>query len=473
MSIDPNTTNVLQQLQTLMQYLLQGGMLVTGIGLMQLSAYQAWFLMMRPGGNTMANLDLNLGAIRGSFLDATRLAFRKGNRWLSAIILSQLVIGAAISLIISFSIIREKGTRLLTFTYPGNTQFPNSDLGHLNSVGQLKAIAKVNAWALDNDTTHSHAYRGTLVTPDVRKIAINSNAAGSFIKGTLSCIGFSNYTIVTKKGKAKQYDMGLEGQNYIATPGMRLAVSMTSASTAAEADYIWASNTKGRLLNATETSDGLMYMALCTHKIKLAKIGKAEKGVQELTPTTPQVSGCIEDSLNVCVSDAVNKAIISWWGGRGTAMWGVNCRASVIGPLPQSDVAKESNCTLTEKLWSETVLSMLDAIVQTGLRSVNTTQKLTVPVETINTRRWWLQALVPFLALALYGVGLFYTIVLSQGRNVLKKLNLAEIIGASQTDHVRTLVDSGNLKTTRMQYGSETGFITPHHRVGSTDDGRA
>lgn len=469
-SFDMNATNALTLLQTFMQYWLQIGILFASVGLLKLSAYQAWFIMMCDG-NTMDNLDLSLGAIRGSLLDAARLAFRKRNRWLSAYVLSQLAISAAISLIIGLSIIRDKGTQFLTFTYPGITQFPDSSVQHLNTAGQLQAIAKVDSWALNNDTSHSSAYRGSLVIADGRNISTNSRAGGPRIEGTLSCVGFNDYNITTSEhSKSVQYNMYLDGLLYIATPSMRLSVSMTSVGTAVT-DYIWASNTTGRLPNATQTSDGAMNMALCTHRVHFVNDTKAAEGLQEVKPSMPLTSGCSETDPGVCVSDSVSNAVVSWWGGKGTSMWGVNCRGSVLGPLPPSGMPEEDNCTLTEELWSETVISMLDGIVQTGPRSVDTTQKLMAPVETINTRRWWLQALIPFLTLVLYGVGLYYTAALSQGRTVLKKLTLAEVIGAAQTEHVRALLGSGNLEKTTMRYGSETGFIIPSHPVRSPMDG--
>ncbi|KAF9459411.1 hypothetical protein BDZ94DRAFT_1239268 [Collybia nuda] len=472
MSFDMNSTNALALLQALMQYWLQAGMLVASMGLLKLSAYQAWFIMMRDG-NTMDNLDLTLGAIRGSLLDAARLTFRKRNRLLSVFVLGQLGVTTAITLIIGLSITRDKGTRLLAFNYLGNTQFPDSSIQHLNTEGQIQAIAKVNAWALSNDTTHSYAYRGSLVIPDGRNASVNLRAGGPRIKGTLSCTGFNNYT-TSKDGNVTQYNMIYPptGKQYIAIPSMGFSVSMTSVGTAVT-KYLWVSNTTGRLPNATQTSDGVMNMALCTQSIHFMNDTEIVEGEQEIKPNTPIMSGCLESDPNVCVADSVSNAVVSWWGGKGTALWGVRCRGSVVGPLPSSGVLEEDNCALTEELWTETVTSMLDGIVQTGTRSLDTSQKLVVPVATLNARRWWLQALIPCLALILYGVGLYYTASLSQGRNVLKKLNLAEVIGAAQTDHVRNLLDSGNLEKTRMQYGSETGFVIPNHIVGSRAlDGR-
>lgn len=82
-----------------------------------------------------------------------------------------------------------------------------------------------------------------------------------------------------------------------------------------------------------------------------------------------------------------------------------------------------------------------------------------VLVETIGIARWWLQALIPLLTVLIYILGLYYTLVMSEGRDVLKELSLSEVIGAAQTEHVRDLLESGNLDKTMVQYKLETGFI--------------
>ncbi|KAF9522292.1 hypothetical protein CPB83DRAFT_899768 [Crepidotus variabilis] len=456
-SSDINKTNALTLLQTLMQYWLQAGTLIASMGLLKLSAYQAWFVLMRDG-NTMDSLDLSLGAIRGSFIDAGRLVFRRRDRWVGAYILGQLGVVTAISLIIGLSITRDQITRALVFTYSGNTEFPNSSINHLNTVGQLLAIAKVNSWALNNDTSHSSAYRGSLVVPDSRNITVNHVAGGPRISGTLSCVGVSNYSI-TMDGNLSRYNMFYRERTYIATPDMQLAQSMASVDTALS-KHIWASNSTGRLPNATRSSDGVMDMALCTHAIHFTNNTQIPRGAQEIKPNQPITSGSSDPDPNVRVADSVSNAIVQWWGGWGTSLYKMSCRGSVVGPVPSSGISEEIGCPLTEDLWTETVTSMLDGIVQTGPRNLEASQKLVVPVETIDTRRWWLQALIPLLTLILYGVGLHYTISVSQGRNVLKKLTLTEVIGAAQTEHVRDLVGSGGLKRAVVQYENESGFVT-------------
>ena len=63
---------------------LQIGMIVFGVGLVKLVAYQAWSGM-RQRGNTIDGLSLNIGVINGSAYNAVKLLFLKpGNRFLGA-----------------------------------------------------------------------------------------------------------------------------------------------------------------------------------------------------------------------------------------------------------------------------------------------------------------------------------------------------------------------------------------------------
>jgi len=97
-----------------------------------------------------------------------------------------------------------------------------------------------------------------------------------------------------------------------------------------------------------------------------------------------------------------------------------------MGPLKPDDTL----CPLISELWSDTVTSMLDGIVQTAPRSKNSTQQVIARVETLGRGRWWLQGIVPLSTLVLYILGLLYIVYLSQGSAILKELNLAEVIEA-------------------------------------------
>lgn len=452
-SFNPNATNVLQLLQSLMSYWLQAGMIIAGIGLLKLSAFQSWFIMMERG-NTIHNLDLNLGAIKGSLLDACQLLLRKGNRVLSFLVLMNIGISAAVSLIVGLSIARTGGEKSLTFSFASISRFPNSDSASLNSDGQLNAISKVTGWALTNDTSHGSALWGTLVYPDGRSNqTVNAFPGGPRIRGNISCAGFDNYTIVT--GSPVQYDIFLGGKTYSALPDMHLAVSETGLGTAFT-HYLWVSNSTGVVPNASATSDGRMNIALCNHTIFMENVTQPTTGdLQTIDPNLPLVSGCASDNRYVCVSDSVNNAILTWWGSVGTAFWKLSCRGGVMGPLKPDDTL----CPLNPELWSETVTSMLDGIMQTAPRSENSTQELVARVETLGKGRWWLQGIVPLSTLLLYILALTYTVYLSQGSATLKELNLAEVIEAAQTDHVRNLVNAGQFKKSIFRYGSGVGFF--------------
>ena len=93
----------LQVIRTVMQYWLQIGMIVFGVGLVKLVAYQAWSGM-RQRGNTIDNITLNVGVINGSAYNAGKLLFLKRNRFLGGFFLVHFAIITAISLVVGFSI---------------------------------------------------------------------------------------------------------------------------------------------------------------------------------------------------------------------------------------------------------------------------------------------------------------------------------------------------------------------------------
>ncbi|TFK32898.1 hypothetical protein BDQ12DRAFT_716160 [Crucibulum laeve] len=454
-SFDPNNTNVLQLTQALMAYWLKAGIIITAFGLLKLSAYQSWFIMMKHG-NTIENLDLNLGAIKGSVFDAARLLLRRGNSWLSLFVLVQIGISTAISLIVGFSIIRVDGIRTVTFIYRPITNFPASDRARLNDDSQVIATAKVMGWALANDTGHDFGLRGSLVFPDGRSNqTVHPVSGGRIIGGNMVCGGVSNYSILSDSDNVLRYEITVGPKIYRALPDFRLAVSMTSFDTAITR-YLWVSNTFDILPNATLSSDGKMYFALCNHTLFMTNnTVDAADSVQEVNANIPYTSGCNSTDPYTCVADSVNNAILNWWGGIGTSFWKLSCRGGVLGPVKPN----QNSCALTKELWTETATSVLDGIMQTAVQEGSATQVMDAHVKIISMKFWWLQGLIPLAALILYAFSLWYTVLLSEGNDHLKKLNLSEVITASQTDHVRTLVDSGRLKKSIVRYGGDTGFV--------------
>jgi len=443
-SYDPKG-NVLQLVQTLMQYWLQIGTTVASCGLVKLMAYQSWFVMKKQG-NTIENLDLNIGAIKGSSLDAARLLLKRGNRSLSVFALGQVGISSAISLIVGLSIFRAGGYVSIDFYYPTTLTLPNSSLRNLNTDQQLAAIGKVEEWLLRNDTSHglANGFQGTLVSPDNRTVyATNSQPAGARIAGDVSCTGLTNYTITDDGLVGRLYDVYYRGHKYTAMASQILGVCMAKTDTASTL-YLWASNKGGRIPNAAVTSDGGVYLAVCNHTISMNTISQtgSASGTQYIQPSQPVTSGCTSPDNLVCAADSVNNAIISWYGGLGTAFWGISCRDDVLGPMNDAG----QSCTISATTWTTTVTTMLDAIVQTAPRSGNATQHLSVAVEARSVKRWWLQALVPLATVVLYALAVGYTVMVSRGYRSLKELDLGEVIMAAQTDDVRHLVRRGVLR---------------------------
>ena len=123
----------LQDIRTVMQYWLHIGMLIFGVGLVKLVAYQAWSAM-RQRGSTIDVLGLNIGAVKGSVSDAANLLLlRRQNRSLGVFVLTHVAIITAISLVVGKSIatVTDTGSVELLFNYPMNISilnvFPNQD----------------------------------------------------------------------------------------------------------------------------------------------------------------------------------------------------------------------------------------------------------------------------------------------------------------------------------------------------------
>jgi len=448
-SFDPNQSNVLQLLQTGMSWWLKIGLIISTMGLVKLSAYQSWFIMMQQG-NTIRNLDLIVGAVKGSLIDTLHLLIRRGNLFLGILLLAQLGIDAGIGLFVGLSIIRSPGTRVVSFSFQSVSQLPDSSSAGLNGDGQLRAIAKVNGWALTNDTSHEGALRGSLVIPDSRsQSTLHPLADGPRISGSLSCVEVPNANITKNTTAGITYEIQHKNFIYLAQPDMELAASITSFGTAT-ATYLWVSNTSTILPNATLTPDGVLHVTLCKHDIFMVD-APSDPSLEHLRPNTVTIPGCKSSDTTVCVPDSVSNAIVSWWGGRGSAFWNVACRGGVVGPLK-----RRSTCQLTNELWAETVTSMLDGIMHTASTSGSDKQLLTAKVQGISTTWWWVQGVIPLLTLLVYGIALSYTCFIARGNTTLKGLTLEEIIDAAQTEHVRELVRAGRLRKSTMRY--ENGF---------------
>ncbi|KAF5352596.1 hypothetical protein D9756_006331 [Leucocoprinus leucothites] len=438
-----------------MTYWLNAGVLLSSTGVTKLRAYQAWFTLMNRGNN-IRDLDLNLGAIKGSINDACFLLLKRRNRLLTFFVLSLLGVNAAIPLIVGLSILQEDGVRYVTFQFNGTSDLPNSSLRQKNNDGQLKAIQKMVPWILDDDESHGQALKGTLVTPDSRSAyASNALPGGPRINGWFECQGWDNYTAAPPGENG--WFIWFNETRFSALPSMSLAASMWVTNTA-RTQYVWVSNTTGLIPNATTTKDGGLDIAMCIHHLEMIPEEPRKAGVDYLTPTAPRISGCDSTDTNICVADSVNNAIVNWWGGTGAEFWDMACRGGVIGPIhPRTD--EERYCPITQELWRQTTIAMLDGIIQTAPKSVSSVQALNARVVGLNLSRWWLNAIIPVATVAIYLVGLFYTCWLSQGHKTLKELNLEEVVRAAQTDHVHDLILTGQLKKAPIRYHSDVGFV--------------
>ena len=181
-----------------MQYWLHVGMLIVGVGLMKLVAYQAWSAM-RQRGNTIDILGLNIGALKGSASDAANLLLlRRGNRSLGVFVLIHVAIISAISLVVGKSIttVTDTGSVELQFDYPMNISILNVDLANPQSSPQLGgAIYDATQNWFTNGTTNStfnETFSGTFIIQDGR--AEYGQPFGQQIGGSVSCISPSAVT---------------------------------------------------------------------------------------------------------------------------------------------------------------------------------------------------------------------------------------------------------------------------------------
>jgi len=460
---DPNRSNILNTLQTVMTYWIKVGVIISAYGLMKLSSYQAWFALMKHG-NTIDNLNLHLGAIKGGLIDTTRLLLRRGNFITSLLILAALGIDTSINFFVGQSITRSPGTQKLRFEYPDVYQFPAVDTGSLNSDGHLFAISKVIGWAISNDTNHDGALHGSLVLPDGRtNSSVNPLPGGAFIDGAFHCtpVVRANITTADVDESTKRFTIMLEGKKYIAVSNMGLAVTETGSNGLGKNRYLWFSNTAGVLPNATKITS-TYYTTLCQHQITmnfLPSNTSIPKGMQEIEAGVANVEGCTSMDMEACIADSVSKTILSWWGSLGQSFWGVSCRGGVLGPMDAQE-PHDKPCNLTATLWKETAASVLDGIVQTAPKSGIADQELLARVENLDIGRWWLQALVPSFTIILYALTLAYTCYLSQGSALIKELSLEEVVDAAQTDHVRVMVQEGSLGKRLLRYDSTVGLVT-------------
>lgn len=434
--------------QALMNYWLSIGTLISGIALTKLLAYQAW-LTMKWRGNTIKVIQHSLDAVQGDIYAACSLVLRTYNPSLGLLALIKIGIVAAISLVVGFSIsdIDTYGQVRLEFTYPTNFTLPvlTTRSFALTTV-QRTVTNRLEGWLLAGDQSHggvTSEFQGTYVVPDNRSIfAINPQPGGPRMMSNVYCSSSNIASAVLMENTTDRYNITTTNGDAIpAAPLDRLSVlfleiqrvpAETGGDLATLIRYFWISNTTGILSNSTISTDGKAYATQCNHTIWMADIPQME-GVQVIEPSVPftPLSDDIPTSIlttlttNQAVTLSLANLITLWWStSGGFAFQSLTCLSGVFAPFGNND----EPCQVDDGIWRSTVTTILDAVVQTGVKSGNTTQQLWSRADTISRTRWWWQAVIPVSVLLAYVVFLCYTLHLNQAHEEPKELGLSEVL---------------------------------------------
>ena len=305
-SFNPDNS-FLQDIRTVMQYWLHGGMLIAGVGLVKLVAYQSWSIM-RQRGNTIDILDLNIGTLKGSAYDAANLLLLgRRNRLLGVFVLIHVAIIAAISLVVGKSIttMTDTGSVGLLFDYPMNINILNGDI-----LGGIMYTATQN-WLTNGaaNLTLNETFSGTFVIQDSRtEYGVNTRPSGQQIGGSVSCIDPSANISFNTSG------ITLVNITYLDynTPELNIRLYMDygeliglalDASTMPNTTFLWSTITDGILPNAMEvpqiafnSSNGTeptsLFIGVCEHAITFSNLPQNDasgNGMQYISPSQPAV----------------------------------------------------------------------------------------------------------------------------------------------------------------------------------------
>ncbi|KAM6491446.1 hypothetical protein JOM56_013220 [Amanita muscaria] len=499
-SFNPQS-NVLQLLITLMQYWLEIGTIVTGCGFVKLVAFQSWLAMKRKG-NTLETIDIHISAITGSASDALRimkilswppsnlLHTTKENWSLGLFTLSQIGITAAISLFVGFSVstVRQTGSVHIEFGYQKNFILPVLDT-LFNNDGMRAAFVEIDRRLLQAENSSrlpTETFQGTFVVQDNRTLyAIDARPKGLRIEGDVSCTGeVPDLSVVITPDPypiwspdEQDYNMSTPIVPHASTvplmafSSVRLSVAPASprlpipqGSNQVSRTYLWVSNTTGLIPNATTTSDGKMFIALCNHTIRLSEIPRDNgEQVQYIEPSLPILPSrvanwstplCDTGNNNLCTIGLVDQFIRYWWfasGARLSAFQQANCAHGVLSPLDDNGEV----CRVDSETWTSTLSAMLDTVVQTAEKSGNQSQYLWARAESISKPRWWLQLVIPVSMFLLYGVCLGYTLYFNHGGDTFKELDLLEVISASHEDGVYDVLQEKGVTKSSMVGGMQ------------------
>ena len=482
--------NAIPLLHSLMQYWLQIGASIAEYGLVRLISYQAWFVSIRKG-TTIGDLDRGIGAIKGSVSDAARLVLRRQNMWLGIFAIIQLVTGFAISIVIASSMrdLKAYVTVDMDYHYPTNFLLPvaYANYNDSDSIDQLFRVTTQLEQQLFNPIEEpsnlAGGFEGTLVLRDNRTVfAQDPRPSGFRITGSLSCspleeqglisstLANSDYFINFEQDvdQATAYNISYGGTWFIAFSNFVLSSSLLGSELSGSginSQYLWASNTSNLVPNATSTTDGVIYYALCNHTTSMTDVTPSEgPDIQYINPSQPLIGAapndenirqCPSNDINVCVAFSVNDLFASWCKIQTTPYRKYLVPMSSLNNVlrPYGSAGPNTSYQLDSDAWAATVAIMLDAIVATSKtsRSEYSVQHLRSTTQSVGRDYWWLQTIIPgiifILLISCAGYILFYDRKVPQEGVELRPLTILTVLREwARNASLRRLAQRGELE---------------------------
>ncbi|KDR66179.1 hypothetical protein GALMADRAFT_1204136 [Galerina marginata CBS 339.88] len=448
-NLDPRG-DIIPRLSTLMQYWLQGGVFVSGLGLSRFIAYESWTLV---NGRTVRNLEREISAVDGSISASLVLFFKPmvhrnkippndsshqqshGPRFLGTFALIQFGIGFFISLVVGFSIADLQGTRsvYVPFTYHSNFAIPRQDLRYISN-GEYIVLNQLTNWFLYGSGSHrpTTVFDGTLVLRDNRTLsATNPQPSGSRIAGTTSCgkqgwdisvLSLDSPYLADDHGALSPGEKAYNLTNgtfwfvtYSHTHLSSIFLSFPELSDSVTSrPYLWASNTSNVVPNATASSDGGMHFAVCNHTTRLVGLPPVDKpGAQNIFPSQPIIytdasdpflNSCPSTDPMACLSRFIDETVIAFWQPTVVQydLVPFSCVTDVL--VGYDGLSDTPDCALDDSRWTTTLSTVLDAFIYTAEQSGNATQiqYLSATTNSININRWWIQTTLPGATFLLY-----------------------------------------------------------------------
>ena len=496
-SFNPDNS-FLQDIRTVMQYWLHVGMLIFGVGLVRLVAYQAWSAMQQRG-STIDILGLNIGVVKGSASDAASLLFlRRQNRSLGVFVLTHVAIIIVISLVVGKSIttVTDTGRVELLFDYPMNISILNVNEVSSRSLGSGKYGATW-AWLINNaaNLTSNETFSGTFIIQDSRaEYGVNAQPSGKQISGSVSCVDPSANVFVNMTGFAYSDILNItylpdnrhnvSGNVTLELDPRNLAIGkltgqylLSVTDFDQNATFIWFTITDGIIPNAMEIPQtafnnsawalNSLFIGLCEHTVtfpNLTQNDASDNGVQYINPSQPaiylppgediwefqspwsrEIVLTTESPVAICDDGcmwvAVWDTLLTWWGLQNnlpeTALgMDIYCNGGVLAPVG-GDTTDQICPSLDGEIWNRTLALVLDAMIQRYPRMGNASQKLFAHAESIGMWQWWLQGIIPLSAFILYVACLVYTVIVYWAGETMKKLDILEVVNATRAEEER------------------------------------